>query len=203
MKWTLLAAVVAASGPVLAGTATVPPPGGVVIDVVTANGSSCRPGTVAVALSPDREAFTVTYSEYLAAAGAGAKTGDATRKCKLTVQLQVPDGVAYAVTQADYRGFASLASGANAVLRASYRFQGDPQPTPVEHPFPGPWADDWQVTDRTEPVVFGPCGKARKFTIDTELTVDAGTATAQSNFIVMDSTDGSFGTTYRIAWRSC
>ncbi|GAB1695106.1 DUF4360 domain-containing protein [Krasilnikovia sp. M28-CT-15] len=200
MRRALLAGLLVVGAPTAASPS---PPDGVVIEVVTASGSSCRPGTVAVALSPDRQAFTVTYSEYLAAAGGSAKTGDATQKCKLTVQLQVPDGVAYAVTQADYRGFASLATGANAALRASYRFQGDPQPTPVEHPFTGPYADDWQVTDRTDPVVFGPCGKARKFTIDTELMVDAGTAPAQTSFIVMDSTDGSFGTTYRLAWRPC
>src|SRR4051794_3787745 len=46
------------------GWAVPPPPDKIVIDVVTVNGSGCRPGTAAVAVSPDNTAFTVTYSEY-------------------------------------------------------------------------------------------------------------------------------------------
>jgi Domain of unknown function (DUF4360) len=182
-----------------------PPPGGVTIGVVTAAGSSCRPGTVAAAVSPDRAAFTVTYSAYLAQAGGGATAGEASQKCKLTLQIQVPAGVTYAVSQADYRGFAYLAAGATAVQRAAYRFQGDPQPVPVEHAFAGPYSDDWQTTDHTDPaaLTYGPCGKGRKFTIDTELAVNAGTAGAQRNFIAMDSTDGSFESTYHFVWKAC
>ena len=52
-----------------------PPPDKIVIDVVTINGTGCKPGTAAVAVSDDNTAFTVTYSEFLAQVGVGAAAG--------------------------------------------------------------------------------------------------------------------------------
>src|SRR3954453_22431708 len=75
-----------------------PPGDRVTIDKLTVNGTGCRADTVAVGLSPDKEAFTVTYSAYLAQAGAGARNKDQRRTCSLTVRLNVPATVQYAIT---------------------------------------------------------------------------------------------------------
>src|SRR5438128_1524976 len=85
-----------------------PPPDRVVIDVVTANGTGCKPKSTAVAVSPDNTAFTVTYSDYLAQVGVGAKPADSKKRCNLNLRVRVPQGFTYAVAQADYRGFAHL-----------------------------------------------------------------------------------------------
>src|SRR4051794_2712876 len=79
----------------------VPPPSDhIVIDVVTVNGTGCpanKPGSATVAVSPDNTAFTVTYSEYQAAAGAGAARTDARKNCQLNIMVHVPSGFTYAV----------------------------------------------------------------------------------------------------------
>ncbi|MFJ8195752.1 DUF4360 domain-containing protein [Streptomyces sp. NPDC096152] len=185
---------------------TDPPPDKIVIDVATVNGSGCPQGTAAVAVSPDNTAFTVTYSEYLAQAGGNSDPTAFRKNCQLNLIVHVPQGFTYAIASADYRGFASLQSGANATQKASYYFQGSPNTAVKSHPFSGPYNDDWQATDSTDwaQLVWAPCGVLRNFNINTELRVNAGTsAPGKVSFMTMDSTDGDISTVYHLAWKEC
>lgn len=189
------------------GTDMPTPPDKITIDVVTVNGSGCPEGTAAVAVSPDNTAFTVTYSEYTAQVGVGSGPTDFRKNCQLNLNVHVPQGFTYGIAQADYRGFASLQRGSTALERARYYFQGMSPTSFVDHPFRGPFADDWQKTDTTEvgAIVYKPCGEFRNFNINTQLRVDAGTSdpTTTTSFITMDSTDGNIATTYHFAWKEC
>ena len=184
-----------------------PPPDRIIIDVVTVNGSGCRPGSAAVAVSPDNTAFTVTYSEYTAQVGVGSKPTDFRKNCQLNLRVHVPQGFTYAIAQADYRGFAHLVRGATAQQRANYYFQGHSQTVYTTHPYRGPISDDWQATDTVdvEALVFHPCGEQRLFNINTELRVNKGTSdpNTTTSFITMDSTDGAINTIYHFAWKRC
>ncbi|MEJ3741877.1 DUF4360 domain-containing protein [Actinomycetes bacterium KLBMP 9797] len=187
-----------------APAAATPPAGPVAIEDVQVHGANCRPGTVAVIVSPDKAAFTVLYSEYVAIAGGGATPSAAHQRCKLSLQVRVPATVTYAITKVDHRGFAELADGATGRQRASYQFQGDPPGAPVDHPFAGPLSDFWQVTDHASAPVYAPCGKIRKINIDTELIVSAGTSAATATSMLgMDATDGSVTSTYHFTWKPC
>jgi hypothetical protein len=200
------AAAMGVTGTTTPASADTTPPGQITINLVTVNGSGCAAGTAAVALSPDDTAFTVTYSSYLAQAGGGVSPVDFRKNCQLVVNVHVPQGFTYAIAEADYRGFASLADGASAVERANYYFQGDPQTAYVTHNFSGPLGDDWEQVDSTPvaSLVFAPCGVERDFDINTELRVNAGTQNpSTTSFITMDSTDGSITTTYHFAWKTC
>ncbi|MFE0509963.1 DUF4360 domain-containing protein [Streptomyces sp. NPDC058964] len=183
-----------------------PPPDKIVIDVATVNGSGCPQGTAAVAVSPDNTAFTVTYSDYLAQAGGNSDPTAFRKNCQLNLVVHVPQGFTYAIASADYRGFASLQSGATGVQRASYYFQGSSNTAFKNHPFGGPYNDDWQATDSTDwaQLVWAPCGVLRNFNINTELRVTAGSsAPGKVSFMTMDSTDGDISTVYHLAWKEC
>ncbi|MFI7599949.1 DUF4360 domain-containing protein [Actinoplanes sp. NPDC049681] len=195
MLRTVLAAVLLATGPAT-GTVTV--------ETVKVNGSGCRPDTVAVALSQDKQAFTVLYSTYLAQAGAATKNKDERRTCSITVRLTVPPGVSYAIPSVDYRGFAHLEPGGSATLSGRYHFQGSGAPSSTVHSFGSGFDDDWLVTDvvGTSPV-YSPCGKDSKVDIDTELRALADRDDAPTSYITMDSTDGTVAATYHLAFRSC
>lgn len=200
----LAAAVLCSLGIAPTPAVAAPPTGPVVIEDVRVHGANCRPGTVTVVISPDKAAFTVLYSEYLAVAGGGATPSAAHQKCKLSLQVRVPSTVTYAITQVDYRGFAELAPGATGYQRASYQFQGDPPGAPVDHPFAGPLSDFWQVTDHASAPIYAPCGKVRKINIDTELIVAAGSSTPDATSVLgMDATDGSVTSTYHFTWKPC
>ncbi|MFH8788584.1 DUF4360 domain-containing protein [Streptomyces roseoverticillatus] len=184
-----------------------PPPDRIVIDVVSVNGSGCPAGTANVSVSPDNQAFTVTYSSYTAQVGVGAKPIDFRKNCQLSLNVHVPQGFTYAVARADYRGFAHLEKGAAGLERANYYFQGMQQTTYVNHHFTGPLHDNWQASDTTDldAVVYAPCGAVRYLNINTELRVDAGTSdpTRTTSLLAMDSTDGSINTLYHFAWKQC
>ncbi|MCX5199958.1 DUF4360 domain-containing protein [Streptomyces sp. NBC_00237] len=178
----------------------------VTIKVAQVNGSGCRPGTASVAVSPDNTAFTVTYSEYLAQVGQGAKFIDSRKNCQLGLKVNIPQGYTYAVAKADHRGFADLAQGAYGTQKSSFYFQGMSDTDRRTHQVRGPYQGNWQVTDRTgiEALVFAPCGAQRNFNINTELVVNKGQSDpSRTSFMTMDSTDGSFNTKYHFAWKKC
>lgn len=186
---------------------TPPPPGQITISVVTVNGSGCPAGTAAVAVSPGNTAFTVTYSHFMAQVGIGAKPTDLRKNCQLNLKVNVPQGFTYGIAQADYRGFASLAKGANGVERANYYFAGMSPTAYSTHTFKGPLSDDWQATDTTDiaAIVYRPCGEIRNFNINTELRVNVGTSDPKktTSFMAMDSTDGNIDTIYQFSWKKC
>jgi Domain of unknown function (DUF4360) len=206
-------AVVSLLGSVMVGPAsasvvvTNPPPDRIAIDIMTVNGSGCPAGTAAVAVSQDNTAFTVTYSNYLAQVGVGALPTDFRKNCQLNLIVHVPQGFTYAISEADYRGFASLMPGASAVERANYYFQGSPATAVVQHTFTGPLSDSWEATDTNEiaSLVYAPCGELRNYNINTELRVSGGKSDLKTttSFMTMDSTDGALKTTYHFAWKSC
>ncbi|HEX2132832.1 MAG TPA: DUF4360 domain-containing protein [Actinophytocola sp.] len=177
----------------------------ITVDVVTVNGSGCPAGTAAVATASDNTAFTVTYSDYVAQVGRGADPTDMRKNCQLSLRVHIPSGFTYAIAQADYRGFAHLAHGAEATQQASYYIQGTSPTRRSSHPIDGAYSDNWQFTDRTEvaELVYAPCGEERNLNINTELRVNAGSSGSASSFVTMDSTDGAASTKYHFSWKRC
>ena len=203
---TLAAAALALSTIVIPPVADPPPTGQITINVVTVNGSGCRLGSAAVAVSPDNKAFTVTYSDYLAQVGPQSKPTDFRKNCQLNLKVNVPGGFTYGIAQADYRGFADLQKGAKGTVKASYYFQGMSDTDQRSKSYNGALSDNWQVTHKTDvaSIVYQPCGEKRNFNINTELRVDKGTSDPKkTSFMAMDSTDGSIETIYHFAWKKC
>ncbi len=201
----LLASLAATGAPASAAPAT-SPPDKMTIGVIAANGSGCPRGTANVTVSPDNTAFTVTYSQFTAQRGAETQPTDFRKNCQLALNVHVPQGNTYAVAGADYRGYAYLERGASASQSANYYFQGEPQSTRIKHAFTGPTDSDWQRTDNVgiASLSFLPCGEQRYLNINTELRVNRGSSNPHTtNFVTMDSTDGSIDTVYRVAWKRC
>lgn len=186
------------------GGPAAPPAGRITIDTVAVSGSGCRRDTVAVAVAPDATAFTVTFSDYLAQAGAGAKRAESRRHCDIVVRLNAPAGIGYAVAQADHRGFVHLEAGASATHTARYVPPGRSRARASQRTFTGPFSDFWQVTDqvRTRDLVYTGCRRAPRLTIQTSLRITADRR-APVSLIAVDSTDAALTSTYRLAWRRC
>lgn len=188
--------------------AVAPPSEKITVDIVTVNGSGCPAGTTAVAVSPDNTAFTVTYSEYLAQVGVGAKATDMRKNCQLVVKVNYPAGFTYAVAQVDNRGYAHLERGSSAIQRSNYYFQGQSSNQTSVHNLPAsPYDDNWQTTDVADvaSLVFAPCGEQKYLNVNTELRVNAGSSnTAKTtSFVSMDSTDGAASTVFHFSWMRC
>nr|WP_221382450.1 DUF4360 domain-containing protein [Actinoplanes polyasparticus] len=204
---TLLASIAATAAPAHAAPSP-PSRDKMAIDVVSANGSGCPWGTAAVTVSPDSKAFTVSYSEFTAQAGAGTKPTDFRKNCQLGLNVHVPQGYTYAIASTDYRGFAHLERGASATQTSYYYFQGEPHTSRSRHNFTGPTDGNWQRTDTIgiSSLAFMPCGEDRYLNVNTELRVNAGRSDRQkktTSFLTMDSTDGNLDTIYHVAWKKC
>jgi hypothetical protein len=174
---TVLALVLAFSlGSPPAASADDVPLGRVTIDIVSVNGSGCPAGTTEIEVADDNSVFAVIHRSFVAKVGVGADATDFRKNCQLSLDVNVPAGFTFGIIRAEYRGFANLQAGAQALQRASYYFQGNPATTIRSHPFHGPLRDQWQTTDISDPPIFAPCDQHRLFNINTELRVSAGTS---------------------------
>ncbi|GLX99895.1 MULTISPECIES: DUF4360 domain-containing protein [Actinoplanes] len=202
-----LLSTLAMSAPVQAAPADPTPNEMMIIDVVSANGSGCPDNTAQITVSPDNRAFTVTYSEYTAQVGPGAKPLDFRKNCQLALDIKVPSGFTFAIASADYRGFASLQRGSYGQSAANYYFQGHSQSTRIAHDFRGPMERNWQHTDSVgiTSLSYLNCGERRFLNINTELRVNRGSSDTRSelSFLSMDATDAAINTLYRVAWKKC
>jgi len=200
----------AASGPLAGdpwGDGDVPP--AITISIVTVNGSGCAPGTAAVAVSPDKTAFTVTYSNYLAQYGDTYDKPAARRNCQLNLKVDVVGGYTYAIAKADYRGFADLDKSnkaLSAVQQASYYFQGD-QLTGVQRHNIAKGADNFEFNDEVpvNALIFSKCNVKRNLNVNTELQLKTsdGKKPKALSYATMDSTDISVSTIYHFAFKKC
>ncbi|TWP50573.1 DUF4360 domain-containing protein [Lentzea tibetensis] len=202
-----IAAAAVAMATVVVPSADRPPPGEVTIKVVTINGSGCPRDTVAVGVSPDNTTFHAIYSNYVAAVGVGARPTDFRKNCQLNLQVNVPEGFTFGITQVDYRGFVHLEPGATGMERGNFYFHGVPASEYKSHTWRGPLNDDWYATDTVDigMPVYRPCGEARNLNINTELRVSAGTSDPKTttSYMAMDSTDANVATDYHFAWKRC
>lgn len=173
------------------GIADAPTPNDrVVIDSVFLNGSGCSPGTAAVAVSPDNTQFIVTYSNFMASVGIGASPTDMRKTCQISLVVHPPAGQTYALGGMSHRGFASLATGASAVLRKTLYFQGQSTSPLSSSTFTGAMSDDVLVDDIPDraSMVFAPCGGLPTLNINLDLRATAGTSDTRktTSFIALN-----------------
>jgi hypothetical protein len=187
--WNVLAAAA------LIASNLVPPPG-FSVEVLSVSGEGCPPKTTQVAPSPDRQAFTVTYSDFLVQ----GKGSEAKKKCELEIRVNHPADHTYAVEATDHRGFAHLDAGTTGTKKASYHFVGHGPTRHISNDYAGPYDDNWQATDKPDPgkLTHGPCKQKKPLRIVTELRIKG-----KSGFMSMDSTDSSVSARFQLNWKKC
>jgi hypothetical protein len=185
--------------------AEAPPPDRIVLDVMSVNGSGCPPGTADVVGLADNTGFRVTYREFLVRAGGDASPTDFRKNCQLNVLVHVPQGFTFAIASADYRGRARLETGASALQRTNYYFQGSADNNFADHTFAGPLSAGWRTTDETPvtELIYAPCGEFRSININTELRVYEGSNPAKASSMSMRVSEGNVDTIVHFAWKQC
>ncbi|MFW7377775.1 MAG: DUF4360 domain-containing protein [Oligoflexus sp.] len=199
-----------------------PNPREIYIQSINYNGTGCPLGTVAENVSPDGQAFTLTFSDYIAEASQWASPRDARKNCQITLNLNVPSGFQYTVASFDYRGFLDLQKGTKANYSTSYYFQGDSQTVrtntswdtlrPVRGVYPAPdWNGDiygpFSFTQKVgiTSLVWSRCGVQRALNVNTSMavSVDRRNHADAEAFIGTDSIDGNFKQKFALMWRRC
>jgi hypothetical protein len=174
----------------------------VTVEVVANNGSGCAPGTATVHANANRTGFRVRYSDFVAEAGGSSAIVDRRKNCQMSILVTVPAGWTFAIASVDYRGRASLHSGASGLHQTNYYWQGSSQSNTTEREYAGPFHGFWSTHDVAAVLSYSRCGAERILNVNTELRVDAGTSTSRSS-MSMRATEGDVDTLFNIQWGQC
>ncbi|MEU4620849.1 DUF4360 domain-containing protein [Actinoplanes sp. NPDC023801] len=174
----------------------------ITVEVIAGNGSGCAPGTASVVSNGDDTGFRVRYRDFVAEAGGSAGVVDRRKNCQLGVLVTVPDGWTVAIASASYRGRAALRSGATALQRTSYYWQGSSATERKDATFHGPLNGLWTTWDVAPVLTYTECGSQTVLNVNTELRIDPGTSTGTS-VMSMKATEGDVDTLFNFSLASC
>jgi len=197
----------APAAPVVEG----PIPGTVQIKKITAAGTGCADAsTYSTNISPDNQAFTVTFSDFIAEVGQGLPLSAGRKNCSLTLDLQIPNGWQFSIATFNYRGFMDLGPKVQAEHTTTYFFQGQPSGS-FQAKEVGPKSKDFVYTEKLGltsvyiPSVWSPCNISRALTINPSIRVSklAGAKADAAGLINNDSVDGEITQVFGMVWRRC
>jgi hypothetical protein len=174
----------------------------ITVEVIAANGSGCAPGTASVVSNGDDTGFRVRYRDFVAEAGGSAGVVDRRKNCQLGVLVTIPDGWTVAIASANYRGRAALRSGATALQRTSYYWQGSSATERKDATFAGPLNGLWTTWDVAPVMTYAECGSQSVLNVNTELRIDAGASTGTST-MSMSSSEGDVDTLFNFSLAHC
>jgi Domain of unknown function (DUF4360) len=174
----------------------------ITVEVIANNGSGCAPGTASVVSNGDNTGFRVRYRDFVAEAGGGAAIVDRRKNCQLGVLVTIPEGWTIAIASANYRGKAFLRSGASALQRTSYYWQGASTTERKDVTFAGPLNGLWTTWDVAPVLTYAECGSQSVLNVNTELRVDPGSSTGTST-MSMNATESDVETLFNFRLSSC
>ncbi len=168
-------------------------------------GSGCPAGSVAGNTSPDRQAFTLLFDQYVAEVGPGVPFNQKRKNCQINVDLDFPQGWSYSILTVDYRGYVALEGGVKGAQQSSYYFQGQGSTATLKTNMFGPIDQNYQIRDTLglSAVVWSPCGAQRALNINSQLTVDNAGSASRHGLLTTDSIDGQLHLVYGIQWQRC
>jgi hypothetical protein len=196
------------TGPVAGRAETTDPPAGkIAADLISVNGSGCPRNSVASGMNPDNTMFYMTFSNYLAQSGPGLPVVEARKNCQLTMAITAPPGMTYAITRADYLGYASLPENTTGRFTTNLYFQGTSPKPSVQHYVTGPIDDMWQASDiiDADNAAWLPCGDQRNLNLNTEIRLPQATSGSPERTAFMHMGGDCFtpDIRLRLTWRTC
>lgn len=177
----------------------------------TASGSGCAAGTFEKNLSPDKKAFTITYSDFYAEIGPNSSPANMRKNCAVTLNLNIPAGYQYTVGKFNYRGFISVDPLVRAEMKTLYFFQGNGGQGEYTRTQDGPFNDTFVYEDLVGlstnyvPETWSPCNVQRALTLNPTISLSKlpGAPFNAAGTITNDSIDGELTQEFGIAYRRC
>ncbi|KYG61887.1 DUF4360 domain-containing protein [Bdellovibrio bacteriovorus] len=164
-------------------------------------GTGCPAGSASVTLSPDQQALSILFDNYVAEAGGGRRIDR--KSCNISVPVHVPSGYSVSIFQVDYRGFNSVPRGGLSRFDAEYFWAGARGPR-VSRTFMGPVSDVYTISDGliASAQVWSPCGASVNLRINTSMMAQANSRGEQT-LATVDSADVTSGLIYHLRWQRC
>lgn len=179
------------------------------INKINVKGSGCPDSsTVGVNIADDKQAFTVTFSEFAAETGPGIPLSASRKNCVLTLALDVPAGWQFSIGNFYYRGFIQLDPAVKAEHTTSYFFEGQGRTGSFSSTTHGPFANEYVYQDVVgiASAIWSPCSVKRALNINASVRVYNSDKVRYPNsqgFITNDSIDGEIHQVWGLTWRRC
>lgn len=170
---------------------------------VAYGGNGCPSGTASATVSPDGQAVSVLFDQFIAEAGGSTGKSLDRKSCNLTVPIHVPNGYSVAIFTVDYRGFNQVPSGGFNRFESEYFWAGARGPK-ITRQFNGPLSDSFTLTDNllATTVVWAPCGQSVNLRVNAAMMAKTNRTFAQTLGMV-DSADIASALVYRFQFRRC
>ncbi len=183
-------------------------PSSFLIKNIRSMGDACRPGTVAVDISSDNEAFTVSFSDFIAEEGPDA-VHDNRRVCRLVFDTEQDANWEYAILGLTMRGFAQLDAGLTARQEIRFGTLGSEGEGVIR--FKGPIAEDYLHAEQLplQKIKWSGCrpkanDAVRDFAVNASAVIrGGGRNTRGSGLLTVDSIDGQLEQVYEVLWHRC
>ena len=167
-------------------------------------GSGCPAGTASATLTPDGSVLSVLFDQFSAEAGNTTGRRIDRKNCSLRIPVNVANGYQVALIAFDYRGFAAVPYGGQAILDASYSYIGQPYPVRFSKTFGGGTNNNYSVKNEliSTTLTWSPCGKQ----VMLEASVSAraiANSSMQQTMLAVDSVDVTAGLLYAVRFQRC
>ncbi|SMF71334.1 DUF4360 domain-containing protein [Pseudobacteriovorax antillogorgiicola] len=173
----------------------------ITIDDLNYGGTGCPLGTVGLNLSDDREAFTLTFSEFI------ASTDDPSERrkiCDVNFNMNIPRNWAFAVYGIQFRGYAFLEERVQGVQDAAFVFDGNRTGRLGAMRLDGLYEENYERSVQIPLTNFKWFGcKQRKVKLRMRAGIQINANEDAEGFMTIDSIDGDTAQTYGLLWKRC
>ncbi|MCP4744819.1 MAG: DUF4360 domain-containing protein [Desulfobacteraceae bacterium] len=170
-------------------------------------GDGCLSGTGSAFMSSDYKKISVFFDEYYASSAENFMGRDR-KSCNLEVAVHVPQGMAVALVQKDYRGYVDVPPGGYAAFLADTYFAGQI----TGYSFRKEWGnetdrieEDYTLKDEFYPgcIVYSICGEDVIISENTTLKVYANSETGADTYAEGFTLFDAPSIAYQLIWEKC
>ncbi|AKT43038.1 DUF4360 domain-containing protein [Chondromyces crocatus] len=175
------------------------------IDRITLRGPACPEGTAYVEVTPDRQAFVITYDEFHASAGPGVPPQESVKGCTALIDLDFPPGWSWTISSIAYSGSAQLDQRVAGRFSARLSFPGQ-RPVMKEVRMLGPTppgGQDFDLLGDYDIFAWSPCGLKRPMTALATVQVDNSADRHRGGVVRVSQETGAFQMVFHVDWRRC
>jgi hypothetical protein len=177
---------------------------------VESEGAGCPPGSVTATMDPDASSFTVLYDRF--DMRAGADISRISMECNVKIKFSKNKFNSFAVSSADFRGFAFLDSQVQGRIESKVKtgntnfVQGATSSFALESLI-GPMNTNFTLTTQrvlasTDTLACFPFKDSMVVLINTKISIK-GAGGSLAGQLTVDSTDGRMAQKYSLKWMNC
>lgn len=183
----------------------------VVIRGVRLTGTGCNSTSASAAMTSDGQILSVLFDNYIAEIGQGSSNPTSVsvkKNCMLYIDVDVPMGYQYAISQTEYRGFSSLPASAYGLHRFTQIIPHQLIPSLREAQLRGPIDQNYSVTVAQKPgrEIYSTCNNVQQtIQLFSELQIAylPNTSNRDLAMINLDSVDTGVNSRFKLIWKKC